>query len=107
VKENGNIGIGATIPAQKLHVSGTGIIRALVNSDSNAGFAIGLNNQPKWSVATTTPGNFQIFNDAIGQNALLIDTSTNNVGIGTSPTAAKMFVNTSGQFSDVSACRPG
>ncbi len=83
VLENGNVGIGATTPATKLHVSGTGIIRARVNSDSNAGVALTLNNQPGWSVATVTGGQFQIFNDAIGQNAFWIDGATNKVGIGT------------------------
>ncbi len=91
VLENGKVGIGANSPAQKLTVSGTGVIRALVNSDTNAGFGLGLNNQQKWSVATTS-GEFQIFNDAIGQNALFINGSTNNVGIGAIIPLAKLHV---------------
>ncbi len=92
VLENGNVGIGANNPAQKLTVSGTGIIRALVNSDSNAGLGLGLSNQAKWSVATVSGGNFQIFNDAIGSNAVWIDTANNNVGIGTTTTSGKLTV---------------
>jgi hypothetical protein len=95
VLENGNVGIGANNPAQKLTVSGTGTIRALVNSDSNAGFGLGLNNQQKWSLATTS-GEFQIFNEVLGQHALFIDGASNNVGIGTSPTLARLTLGTSG-----------
>jgi hypothetical protein len=64
---------------------------------------LALNNQPKWSVATVTGGQFQIFNDAIGQNALWVDGATNNVGIGTITPNQKLSVNgtvesTSGGF---------
>jgi len=89
---NGSVGIG-TAPATKLDVSGTGGVRARVNSDSNAGLALTLNNNPGWSVATVTGGQFQIFNDAIGQNAVWITPATNNVGIGTSTPGAKLDVN--------------
>jgi hypothetical protein len=82
IKGNGNVGIGTASPVSKLQVSGVGGIRAHVNSDSNAGLGLSLNNQPKWSLATVNPGQFQIFNDAIGANALWIDGTTNNVGIG-------------------------
>jgi hypothetical protein len=92
VTPGGNVGIGTTAPAAKLHISGSGIIRARVNADSNAGLALTLNNQPKWSVATVNAGQFQIFNDAIGQNAVWIDQTTNNVGIGTTNPAAKLHV---------------
>lgn len=81
VLENGNVGVGTAIPATKFHVSGAGIVRARVNSDSNAGLQLSLGDAGKWSVATTSPGNFQIFNDAIGQNALTIDSATNTVNI--------------------------
>lgn len=80
-----NVGIGTTTPDSRLHISGAGVVRARLNSDSNAGLALSLNNQPKWSVATVSGGQFQIFNDASGQNAVLIDSVTNNFGIGTSP----------------------
>jgi len=92
VLENSNVGIGMNNPTSKLHVSGTGTIRALVNSDSNAGFGLALSNQQKWSLATVTGGNFQVFNDAIGQNAVWIDSATNSVGIGTTTPNARLAV---------------
>lgn len=98
----GNLGIGTSAPTQRFEVSGTGFVRALINSDFNGGLLLGLNNQPRWSVATATPGQFQIYNDAIGANALWIDPTNNNVGIGTLAPGAKLDVagniNTSTQF---------
>jgi hypothetical protein len=86
------VGIGTTAPATRLHVSGTGVVRARINSDSNAGIALTLSNQPGWSVASVTGGQFQIFNDAMGQNAIWIDATTNNVGIGNTAPSAKLTV---------------
>lgn len=79
---NGNAGIGTNTPTQKLVVSGTSTIRANVNSDSNAGLGLSLGNVMKWSLATVSPGQFQIFNQTTGSNAFWIDNANNNVGIG-------------------------
>lgn len=83
-------------------VGGAGIVRSYINSDSNAGLALTLNNQPGWSVATVSGGQFQIYNDAIGQNAFWIDNTNNNTGIGTLTPNARLDVagsiNTSTQF---------
>ena len=83
-----NVGIGTTTPQAKLHISGTGILRARIDSDSNAGLSLALNGQPKWVVAATGAGNFQIFNDATGENAIFADAVTSRVAIGgtTAPT---------------------
>ncbi|MGQ0541597.1 MAG: tail fiber domain-containing protein [Blastocatellia bacterium] len=86
ITELGNVGIGATFSDSKLTVSGAGIVRASINSNTNAGVKLVLNNLAKWSVATVDPGQFQIYNDAIGANAFWIDGATNNVGIGTTNT---------------------
>lgn len=84
------------------YVSNPGVARSYINSDSNAGVALTLNNQPGWSVATANTGHFQIYNDAIGQNAFWIDKTSNDVGIGTIAPGAKLDVagniNTSTQY---------
>src|SRR5262249_2968517 len=87
-----SVGIGTTAPNDKLHVSGSGVVRVRVNSDTNAGVRLALNDQFKWSVATVTTGNFQIYNDATNDNVVWINGSTNNVGIGTTSPNDKLDV---------------
>jgi hypothetical protein len=88
-----NVGIGTVFPSTKFHISGSGILRARINSDSNAGVGLALGELSKWSVATVSPGHFHVFNDALGQNALFISTSDNSVGIGTTSPASRLDVN--------------
>jgi hypothetical protein len=96
VLENGNVGIGVPNPLQLLSLSGTGIVRTSLNSDTNAGYALSLADQQKWSLMTLTGGNFQLLNDGLTQTALIVSGSTNNIGIGTVPTSAKLTINASG-----------
>jgi hypothetical protein len=99
----GNVGIGIIAPLAPLHVSGVGPTRALVDSDRNAGLALALNGQAKWSVATVTGNQFQIYNDATQQNAVWIDSASNNVGIGTNAPGSKLHVNVPSSTSPISA----
>ncbi|MGH9766917.1 MAG: tail fiber domain-containing protein, partial [Blastocatellia bacterium] len=81
-ESGGNIGIGTASPVEKLHLSGTGVVRARINSDSNAGVRLTIKNQNQWSVATvevpfsgTVSGvsrDFQIYHEPTGRNALYI-----------------------------------
>lgn len=93
ILENGNVGIGSVTPLSKLHITGFGGIRAQVNSDINAGLLLSLNNQLKWSVAAVDPGQFQIYNENLAQNAFWINSSDNNVGIGSTSPQARLDVN--------------
>ncbi|MBV9241021.1 MAG: hypothetical protein JO314_03340, partial [Acidobacteria bacterium] len=60
----GNMGIGTITPQSKLHVTGSGIVRARINSDSNAGLSLSLGENLKWSIATVTGGNLVLFNES-------------------------------------------
>jgi hypothetical protein len=93
ITDSGHVGIGTQAPAARLDVNGTGVVRGRINSDSNAGLALTLNNAAGWSVATVSGGNFQIFNDARGTNAVWIDANTNRVGLGTSSPDQSLSVN--------------
>jgi hypothetical protein len=73
----GNLGIGAIDAGSLLNITGGAIVRARINSTSNGGLLLALNDQPRWSIATVTGGDLQIFNDANSQLAFAVNGSTN------------------------------
>ena len=92
-----SVGIGTNAPKAKLDVSDVDVVRVRVNSNPsastpNAGLALALNDQPKWSIAATNNGNLQFFNDATGKNAIFIDTTSNNIGLSTTSVTDKLTV---------------
>src|SRR5215471_5333973 len=88
-----NVGIGTSAPQAKLHLSDNGVVRARINSNTNAGVGLALAEQSKWSLAATGVGDFQIYNDALNQNAIFINTVNNNIGVGTTVPNDKLEVN--------------
>jgi len=91
--DSANVGIGVTAPAAKLHISDQGVVRARINSNTNAGVGLALAEQSKWSLAATGVGDFQIYNDALNQNAIFINTINNNIGIGTTTPNDRLELN--------------
>src|SRR5262249_22226240 len=92
-----NVGIGTNSPVEKLHVSGTGVVRARINSDSNPGFTLALNDFPKSTLASPTGfganGYSQLYNETISNTAIWVTPSTNDVGIGPfAPSGDKLHV---------------
>lgn len=78
----GVVGTAAPIscPSDACQFTGTSVVRVSINSNSNAGVRLDLNNKAEWSVATFLVGapefprgNFQIYSERLQRNALLID----------------------------------
>ncbi len=95
----GNFGIGTTAPLDRFHLSGLDVIRARINSNSNAGVLLSLSEQPRWSLATVNDGQFQIFNEINRQNALWINSANNFIGIGTITPTERLHIIGNGLFS--------
>jgi len=92
VETGGNVGIGTTSPAQKLHVSSTGVSRILIENTDNQSTGAGTQMVVKngativgnGTIRTDNSDNMQFFN-IVGERMRI--TSTGNVGINqTAPT---------------------
>src|SRR5439155_16879848 len=75
----GALGVGTNTPAANLDVTGPGIVRARINATSNGGISLALSNQPRWSIATITGGDLQIYNDATSALAMSVNGTTNAI----------------------------
>ena len=95
-KNSGNVGIGATVPNTKLHVSNNGGAVIKVESDNGfAGFRSDLSDI-KFYTGVQSFGNprYAIVNNTTTANEVIsIPLATNNVGIGTVTPAEKLEVN--------------
>ncbi len=80
----GSLGIGGISPGSILNLTGGAIVRARINSTSNGGVSFALNDQPRWSIATVTGGDLQIYNDATNQLAMSVNGTDSSVTVNTS-----------------------
>jgi len=109
-RSGGNVGIGTTAPAQKLHVEGAGNTAFRVSSDTYS---------TKFDIeAQDTKARLRFFNvandrdlfidsDAAGTTRLFIQGSTGNVGIGTTNPGAKLHVKGAAYFEGTDPTAPG
>jgi predicted heme/steroid binding protein len=90
LRANGNVGIGTTSPSEKLDVSGTFDVKAIIQSTStgvnaNSTLTFKTATEGTWLLQTgnATSGGFRIYDGVAGLERLRIN-SAGNVGIGTS-----------------------
>ncbi len=92
LSERGYVGLGTATPKEKVEISGTGVVRARINSDSNAGIRFAIDDQDQWSVGTVeVPGNttiggvtrmFQIYSERANRDALQIQENSLQMATG-------------------------
>jgi hypothetical protein len=97
VASSGNIGIGTTTPSSLLHVYGTTPTIKVQGSSTNSAKVDLIGTYTTWSLENqyvngATNDMFRIYNSSLSADAITINRSTNNVGIGTSSPAYKLDV---------------
>ena len=97
VNSTGNVGIGTTVPAARLHISGTGLGGSITLTDTaitNASFnslRLYASTQNRFSIGVGTTTNFP--------TQITIDGSTSNVGISSTNPQARLDVRAQGALS--------
>lgn len=101
VNAPGNVGIGTSSPTSLLHVSDDDWPTARIDSSSNIGTWLRLNNMSaggrSWNVISSGAGNGEgagklLFNDQSGGGTRMLLTETGDLGIGTTTPVARLTV---------------
>ena len=98
---NGNVGIGTTIPASLLHLSSTNATLTMTDTDTNADFKI-VHDSSLGGVTINADANAEVASTYLrlgvdGDNVINID-AAQNVGIGDTTPSYKLDVNGTGRF---------
>lgn len=93
IDSSGNVGIGTSSPAVKLHVYGASPGGAMFEDTTSSGVSVVLKTSARqWNVSNDSSGNFQVYDANAAATRFLIN-SSGNVGIGTVNPNAKLEVN--------------